>query len=159
MQKWLIALVGVIAMSAGYIVYQQQQYDFETLQGDQYSWQAMQGQWLVVNYFAEWCAPCLKEVPELNAFNDWAKTQDDVKLFAISYDALSADKLLDVQRTYDMQFSLLLPEKTVHVPITKPQYLPATYVIKPDGTITPPLLGEQTAASLQAAVEQLKQSF
>lgn len=26
------------------------------------------GQWLLVNYWAEWCKPCLEEIPELGAF-------------------------------------------------------------------------------------------
>ena len=25
-----------------------------------------QGRWLIVNYWAEWCAPCRTEIPELN---------------------------------------------------------------------------------------------
>ncbi len=159
MQKWIISGFSVLALIAGMLVYQSQQFDFETLSGERYEWQDMHEQWIVVNYFAEWCAPCLKEVPELNAFDEWTKTQPDVQLFAISYDPLSQDALAGIRDKYEMDFALLVPAKTHFVPIKKPQYLPATYVIKPDGSITPPLLGDQTNETLQQAIAQLKQSF
>ena len=159
MQKWLIGCFSVLALVAGVLFYQSQQFDFETLSGERHQWQDLQQQWVVVNYFAEWCAPCLKEVPELNDFAEWSLTQHDVQLFAVSYDPLSRDVLVQIRDKYNMDFELLVPEKTRFVPIKKPQYLPATYVIKPDGTITPPLLGDQTAESLKQAIAQLKQSF
>ena len=30
---------------------------------------AYQGRWVVVNYWAKWCKPCIKEIPELNALD------------------------------------------------------------------------------------------
>jgi len=27
------------------------------------------GQWVVINYWAEWCKPCIKEIPELNGLD------------------------------------------------------------------------------------------
>ena len=29
-----------------------------------------QGQWVLINYWADWCGPCREEVPELNYLND-----------------------------------------------------------------------------------------
>ena len=26
------------------------------------------GEWLLINYWAEWCKPCIEEIPELNEF-------------------------------------------------------------------------------------------
>lgn len=159
MQKWIIVVFSVAALVAGISFYQSQQYDFETIDGESHKWQAMQGQWVVVNYFAEWCAPCLKEVPELNAFYHQSTNSENVTLFAVSYDPLPATKLIEIRDKYNMKFPLLNPEKTKYIPIDKPQYLPATYVIDPSGNISKPLLGEQTSASLMQAVNQLKQTF
>ena len=158
-RKGLFAIVAVIALLGGVYSQQSSQYDFETLNGEKFSWQALQGQYVVVNYFAEWCAPCLKEVPELNRFDQYAQQEADIALFAVSYDPLTPEQLTAVKTQYDMRFALLNPGKTQHMPMTKPQYLPATYIIKPDGSVTKPLLGEQTADSLKRAIQQLQQAL
>jgi thiol-disulfide isomerase/thioredoxin len=38
--------------------------------GSSYSLSDMQGNWLVVNFWATWCAPCRKEMPTLSALQD-----------------------------------------------------------------------------------------
>ena len=159
MQKLFIGMVAAIALVSRYLFHASQQYDFATLGGQKYQWQDFEGQLTVVNYFAEWCAPCLKEVPELNTFNNWAEQQSNVQLFAVSYDALADEKLAEIQQKYAMEFALLLPSQTNNIPIDKPAYLPATYVVLPDGNVSPPLLGEQTAERLIATIEQLQQTL
>ncbi|MDM7860777.1 TlpA disulfide reductase family protein [Alteromonas sp. ASW11-36] len=159
MQKLFIGIVAILALLCGVFFHASQQFDFVTLDGKKYQWQDFGGELTVVNYFAEWCAPCLKEVPELNAFNQWAAQQENVRLFAVSYDDLADEKLREIQQKYNMEFALLLPSQTKLIPIDKPAYLPATYVIMPDGTTSPPLLGEQTADKLIATIEQLQQAL
>ncbi|MBT0586369.1 TlpA family protein disulfide reductase [Alteromonas oceanisediminis] len=164
MRKVLFVMVAVSALVGGVLLQraidpQDVGYDFETLDGHAFRWQDFNGQYVVVNYFAEWCAPCLKEVPELNQFEQLAQQSDSISLFAVSYDPLTTDQLTQVKRQYNMQFALLNPAKTQAMPMDKPQYLPATYIIKPDGSVTKPLLGEQTAQSINAAILQLQQSF
>ena len=42
--------------------------DIEVLNGSDTSFGKLQGKWIVVNYWADWCAPCIKEIPELVEF-------------------------------------------------------------------------------------------
>ena len=47
-----------------------QKNDIEVFNGTNTSIDKLNGNWIVVNYWADWCAPCIKEIPELNEFAD-----------------------------------------------------------------------------------------
>jgi len=99
-QKWLVIAVAILSAIVGLILYQINQSDFTTLDGKKHRHSDYDGQYVLVNYFAEWCAPCLKEVPELSKLNQIKP--DNVVLFAVSYDNLSDDKLNELQQKYQM---------------------------------------------------------
>ena len=39
----------------------------------------LKGQWVMINYWADWCPSCIKEMPELVAFD---RANNDVQVFA-----------------------------------------------------------------------------
>lgn len=123
--------------------------DFQTdIQGSM-RWDELRGNYVVVNYFAEWCAPCLRELPELNAFHEQAG--DKVRLFGVSFDGLDNQALAALRDKYDIRFPLIQNQPLPNLPFATPQMLPATYIITPDGEVKGPLLGEQTIESLHRA--------
>lgn len=154
-KKALFILVAIGALAAGLGLQRIQKRDFETLDGQAYRWQDLEGQWVFINYFAEWCAPCLKEVPELNAFSAYVEAQPGVALFAASFDTLSPEELAAVQQKYQMAFPLIVTDSP-RMPNEKPRQLPATFIITPEGKVLKQLLGEQTFESLKAMSEQLQ---
>ena len=42
--------------------------------GEMISFSKFEGQWLLLNFWATWCAPCREEIPELNEFSHKNKT-------------------------------------------------------------------------------------
>ncbi|RWU11548.1 TlpA family protein disulfide reductase [Pseudidiomarina gelatinasegens] len=125
--------------------------DFHTDTAGAHSWEQLQGNYVVVNYFAEWCAPCLRELPELNEFHE--EYGDKVKLFGVSFDGLDNAALAKLREDYQIQFPLIQNEPLPALPFPQPNMLPATYVITPEGEVKGPLLGEQTISSLAAATK------
>jgi hypothetical protein len=92
-------------------------------------------------------------VPELSELQ--RIKPDNVLLFAISYDDVTDDKLRELQIKYEMEFPLI---NTISepFPFERPQFLPATYVLKPDGTVAGQLFGEQTAESLLNVIAEIE---
>ena len=154
-KKLLTAALAITALFAGVWIASLLRVDFKTLDGQGYRWSSLQGDWVVVNYFAEWCAPCLKEVPELNAFNQQIATQN-IRLFAVSWDDLSHKELTTIKQRYDMQFDLLALEPEPKMPFSKPSQLPVSYILSPQGQLVKTLKGEQTSETLLRHIAQLK---
>ncbi|WP_338044106.1 TlpA disulfide reductase family protein [Oceanisphaera litoralis] len=107
------------------------------------------GRWLVVNYFAEWCAPCLREMPllnelhELNALNEGKGPE----VLAVSFDALSPAELARLKTDYRMTMPVAASLEGPW-PFDAPQALPTTMVINPSGKLVDSHQGELKAEDL-----------
>lgn len=161
MKKSVILVLACLSMTAGVFGFKSTQTsetalpDVTTLSGNSYSWETLNDQWVVVNYFAEWCAPCLKELPELNAFAQYAAKQPDITFLAVNYDSSEPDELQRLKDTYGIEFELALASPDA-MPTGKPRGLPATFVISPESQQIKALYGEQTDSGLRQTIAQLK---
>lgn len=142
-------LTVILVVSALFLNGCQDASDFQTDDKGGLTWQALKGQYVVVNYFAEWCAPCLRELPELNEFHHLYG--DNVTLLGVSFDGLNNEELAALKQEYDIQFPLIQNEPAPNLPFATPNALPATYIVTPEGEVKGPLLGEQTIKSLATA--------
>ena len=154
MKPLFLVVLLIIAALAGAFTYQGLQYDFETLEGETYRWQDLNGQWVVVNYFAPWCAPCLREMPELAAFNQ--SLPDNTRLFAINYDPKTKPELKAMTEKFAIAVPVIVSSPDTKLPMTKPPYLPATFIVGPDGKIKDTIMGEVTAVHLRQRLTELK---
>lgn len=102
--------------------------------------------WTVINYWAVWCAPCREEIPELNHLaRSHAET---VRVFGVNYDGATGEALDKAIRDLGIAFPVLAQDPQPALGIARPQALPVTLLIKPDGTLHEILLGPQTAEGL-----------
>ncbi|OZB19759.1 MAG: peroxiredoxin, partial [Pseudomonas sp. 34-62-33] len=67
---------------------------------------SLDGQWLIINYWAEWCAPCRTEIPELNALEETLKNQS-ARVIGVNFDALQGDDLKRAADSFDIRFTVL----------------------------------------------------
>lgn len=107
------------------------------------------GKWVLVNYWAEWCAPCRQEIPELNALQ--AARAADLTIYGVNYDGLTGDALVALGKKMGIRFPLLKEDPGPALGIARPEVLPTTVVIDPAGRVTT-LVGPQTHATLTAAL-------
>jgi thiol-disulfide isomerase/thioredoxin len=112
------------------------------------------GQWLLVNYWAEWCEPCIEEVPELNRF--YKEYSKQYSMLSVSFDRVANENLKQQVKKYNMQYPVLASNPIPHLGIKMPAMLPANYIISPAGKRFGPLLGPQTVDSLLKAFEKAK---
>lgn len=155
-KKVSFSLICLTAAILGFWLSLSLREDFKTIDDESFQWNDFDGEVLIINYFAEWCAPCLKEIPELNDFYDFTEKQGDVSLFAVNFDNLDDTALRHLQKKYGMTFELISGNPK-NAPYAMPKALPATFIIGPDGKLIKQLNGEQTNRGLQDVVNQLRQ--
>ncbi len=131
---------------------------FFTLDGSKHSLRDFSGQWVVVNFWAEWCAPCLKEIPELNKLAD-SSSSPNIRVFGISYDQFSNQVLSEKVDKLGINYPVLATEPNPILPFSLPPTLPTNYIIAPDGNVALKLVGEQSYSSLMAAIEKAQQQY
>lgn len=114
------------------------------------------GQWLVINYWAEWCAPCRKEIPELNQLAEQGKTQG-FRVLGVNFDGLRDAELAKASQALGVQYTVLADDPAQRLGLPRSDALPVTYIVDPDGKMREQLLGEQTAPGVQARLSALRE--
>lgn len=118
-----------------------------TLDGAVYDLAAQRGKWVVVNYWATWCGPCLKEMPELSAL---AAMRPHIAVLGLVYEDTSEDEL----RAFLRQHPVAYPVARVDIYAPPPAFgaprgLPASWLIGPDGRVVRKYVGPVTARMLE----------
>jgi len=109
-----------------------------------------QGNWAVINYWAEWCKPCITEIPELNSFD---QQHPNIEVLGVNYDGETDEVLAQQIKKLNIQFPVLPQDPATILGIERPQVLPTTVIVNPQGVVVDVLLGPQTEDSLRSAIK------
>ncbi|MGH1371308.1 MAG: TlpA family protein disulfide reductase [Cellvibrionaceae bacterium] len=134
---WLMLLISLLLLSGCGDTKLQQ------LDGRHLSWESLRGEWVFINYWAIWCAPCRKEIPELNAFSQG-------HVLGVNFDGPDLETLKQHTAELHIEFTQLQGDPAQLLGFERPSVLPATYVFDPNGVYRGVMMGPQTQASLLA---------
>ncbi|MGA9422989.1 MAG: TlpA disulfide reductase family protein [Rhodanobacteraceae bacterium] len=125
-----------------------------TLDGSRFDLASKRGHWVIVNFWATWCSPCIKEMPDLSTFVSSNQNVDAIGL--------------DFEETGRADVEAFLEKHPVAYPVARvdtakppadfgvPRGLPTTVVIAPDGTVAKRFLGPVTVHELEAVIAAWK---
>ena len=108
------------------------------------------GRWLIVNYWADWCPPCIKEMPELENF--YSDNEDRALVLTYNFDRLEGEELRSQIIRFGVNVPSILTDPGILFGWEAPPSLPATYIINPEGILIHTLIGPQTQESLEALI-------
>jgi len=122
-----------------------------TLDGKQFDLAAQSGKWVIVNYWATWCSPCLKELPDISAYVTAHK--DTVAAIGLAFEDSDKADIEKFLKTHPLsypiaQVDVIEPPKDFDTP----KGLPNTYVIAPDGHVAKAFTGPITTKDLDSVI-------
>ncbi|MGE0081116.1 MAG: TlpA disulfide reductase family protein [Thiohalomonadaceae bacterium] len=109
------------------------------------------GKWVVVNYWASWCPPCVEEMPELVEFHERHKDKDAVVLGVNMDEDVLAEDIAGFVEQFLVSYPVLLnePNMTALGPIAG---LPTTFLVSPEGKVVAHKLGMVTAEGIESFI-------
>ena len=146
----LIILISLICLSAC------SDPDYEIYNDSSGYIQDLQGKWVVINYWADWCPPCIKEMPELTSF--YNENKEEVYVFAYNFDGLKGEELQEQITRFKVKVPSMLTDPGELFGWNVPNSLPATFIINPSGVTKEILIGPQTKETLEKVIQNHKES-
>lgn len=119
---------------------------------------SLYGQWVLINYWAIWCKPCIEEIQELNQID---AERQDIAVLGFNFDQPEIVELTRQVKTLDIRFRVMLDNPATLLPVDRllPAVLPTTLILNPQGELVKSLFGPQTKEGLAAEIERLKRAL
>ncbi|MHB1678421.1 MAG: TlpA disulfide reductase family protein [Sulfuriferula sp.] len=123
-------------------------FNFTDAQGHPQNLEAYKGKWVLVNFWATWCPPCLKEIPDLISLQ--AKYgQTRLAIIGIAMDYNDPKQVINFARSMHINYPIVLGNPDIAAQIGDIQGLPTSYLYNPAGKIVAYQLGALTKAAVE----------
>ena len=121
-------------------------FDLADTSGKRHRLADYRGRWVVVNFWATWCVPCIQEIPEIAEF---ARTYPRVAVIGVAMDADNPGKVKQFAQKTGHEFPLVLADASVEKQLGEPKALPTTRIYDPTGKVVYDRAGRVTVKSLE----------
>ncbi|MGB5326036.1 MAG: TlpA disulfide reductase family protein [Pseudomonadales bacterium] len=122
----------------------------------QHPLEAYRGKWVVLNYWAEWCGPCIEEIPELNRLQQ--AHGERITVLGVNFDRIEGEPLAALAAQMGIGFEVLQADPSDALRLSRPSALPTTYLFHPNSELAAVLVGPQSADELLGRIRQLEKN-
>jgi thiol-disulfide isomerase/thioredoxin len=124
------------------------------LEGRTHRLSEYRGRWVVVNFWATWCPPCLEEIPELSLFQEKYRHQG-VVVIGVNLEDINTERLKGFVDAQFIDYPVWRMRPAYHTPLGRIVGLPTTFIVSPQGQVTGVHVGAVTGDQLERYITPL----
>ena len=143
--KRILLVIALVMFSASAVA---EGFSFKDSKGKLLKLTDYKGKWVLVNFWATWCPPCLEEIPDLIDLYE-AHRNKDLVVIGIAMDYQDPKYVLQFADNMFVSYPIVLGTPSIAAQIGRISGLPTTYIYNPQGK----LAGENVGALKRADVE------
>ncbi len=113
------------------------------------------GKWVLINFWATWCPPCISEIPELTSLHN-AHQENDLVVIGIAMDSGSSKKVADFAKAHGISYPVVMGNQEIAAQIGEMEVLPTSYLYSPNGEQVSYQPGGVTRESIEAYIKSRK---
>ena len=126
-------------------------FSLQRLRGETVSLSDYRKKWVVLNYWATWCAPCRKEIPDLSALD---QARDDVIVLGLAFEDTDIEQFDDFLEEFHPSYPILLVDVYAPPePFGTPKVLPTTIILNPEGYPVKTYVGPVTREDIESFID------
>lgn len=127
---------------------------YSTVQGQHLDFSSNKNKWIVINYWATWCAPCKSEVKEINKFI--SRNVDKVYLVGVALEPLKDNLLSKAIDDFGIEYPVVNIDLINDWFKVDTEMFPTTYLINSNGKLVKTFIGAVSANELESAIKSIK---
>ncbi|HKB83731.1 MAG TPA: TlpA disulfide reductase family protein [Burkholderiales bacterium] len=118
-------------------------------QGKSHSLAGYRGKWVIVNFWATWCPPCLEEIPDLVAIKESRK---DLEVIGIAMEFQDASQVMQFAEGMFVNYPIVLGDRKISESIGQVDGLPTTFIYDPQGRLAQRHVGKITRKQIEKLI-------
>jgi thiol-disulfide isomerase/thioredoxin len=126
------------------------QWDLKDVEGKTHRLADYKGRWVMLNFWATWCVPCIQEIPEIAA---WSHSHPGVVVLGVALDAEDVAKTRRFAVKAGHDYPLVLSDDSVEAQLGSVRALPTTRIFDPAGKIVYDKPGRVDAKLLDSVIK------
>jgi thiol-disulfide isomerase/thioredoxin len=105
------------------------------------------GKWVLVNFWATWCPPCLEEIPDLIELHE--SKSANVVVLGVAMDFRNPQQVKEFADGLLVTYPIILGDRKLVAQIGPVEGLPTTYLYNPQGKLVAHQVGPVTRAAVE----------
>jgi thiol-disulfide isomerase/thioredoxin len=112
------------------------------------------GKWVLVNFWATWCPPCLEEIPDLVSLHENKK--NNLVVLGVAMDYRDPETVLQFSDQMMVTYPVILGDRKMAAQVGSIPGLPTTYLYNPQGKVVAYNVGALTREAVERYIRPKK---